>query len=80
MIPTRVAHGFFFPEPVSFIYGMTQYWDPVNDEFGCRWDDPALGIPWPPECASARLSARDATAGPLDELRETLRATGRGAW
>jgi dTDP-4-dehydrorhamnose 3,5-epimerase len=80
MIPKGVAHGFYFPEPSSFMCGVTHYWDPVNDEFGCRWDDPALGIPWPVGCTSPQLSARDAAAGSLDELMVKLRKTGHSGW
>lgn len=79
-IPPGVAHGFYFPEPGAFIYGMTHYWDPVNDELDCRWDDAGLAIPWPDGCASPRLSPRDQGAGSLEQLRATLRAHGHTAW
>jgi dTDP-4-dehydrorhamnose 3,5-epimerase len=70
-IPHGVAHGFLFQEPSTHIYGVTHYWDPA-DELGCRWDDPALGIPWP---AGVRplLSERDATLPSLAALRRELR-------
>jgi dTDP-4-dehydrorhamnose 3,5-epimerase len=69
-IPTGVAHGFYFPEPSLHVYAVSHEWDP-EDELGCRWDDPALGIAWP--CAEPRLSARDADLGSLSELREGVR-------
>ena len=76
VIPNGVAHGFYFPESAAYIYGMTHYWDPVNDEFGCRWDDPALAVPWPAQCAAPRLSERDEAAGPLAVMLGHLRAAG----
>jgi dTDP-4-dehydrorhamnose 3,5-epimerase len=56
-IPPGVAHGFYFPEPTMHVYAVTHYWNP-SDELGCRWDDPALGIPWPK--VDPALSPRDA--------------------
>lgn len=76
VIPPGVAHGFYFAEPASFVYGMTDRWDPVHDEFGCRWNDPALGIPWPAECVAPELSARDVEAGSLAALLAQLRDDG----
>ena len=76
VIPTGVAHGFYFHEPSLHVYAVSHEWDPA-DELGCRWDDPALGIPWPrPDPV---LSQRDAELGTLDALRaswhEALEAT-----
>ena len=80
MIPTGVAHGFYFREAASLVYGMTHYWDPVNDEFGCQWTDEALGVPWPAECVAPLLSPRDEAAGSLDELLATLRNLEHRSW
>lgn len=71
VIPTGVAHGFYFHEPSIHVYAVTHEWDPA-DELGCRWDDPELGIPWP--CTDPLLSPRDAGLGPLSELRAAIRA------
>jgi dTDP-4-dehydrorhamnose 3,5-epimerase len=71
VIPTGVAHGFYFHEPSIHVYAVTHEWDP-EDELGCRWDDPALGIPWP--CSDPLLSPRDASLGTLSELRASIRA------
>lgn len=65
-IPNGVAHGFYFPVSGAHIYGVTHYWN-LEDELGCRWDDPALGLDWPVESPS--LSERDQTAGTLEEMR-----------
>ena len=60
-IPPGVAHGFYFGEPSLHVYAVSSYWDP-DDELGCRWDDPGLGIQWP--IASATISGRDAALPP----------------
>jgi dTDP-4-dehydrorhamnose 3,5-epimerase len=72
-IPHGVAHGFDFPVASVHIYAVSEYWD-VEDELGCRWDDPALEIPWRPE--SPRISSRDAALPPLSGLLETLEQRG----
>jgi dTDP-4-dehydrorhamnose 3,5-epimerase len=41
------------------MYGVTRYYDP-DDEFGVRYDDPALGIAWPVAAERIVLSERDA--------------------
>ena len=61
IIPEGVAHGFYFPEPANFVYALSRYWDPVSDEFCCRWNDPELTIPWP-QSISPILSQRDKDA------------------
>ncbi len=74
-IPHGVAHGFYFAEASTHVYAVSHYWD-LADELGCRWDDPALEIPWPQE--DARISPRDAELPTLDALRAELRAAWRG--
>ena len=67
-IPEGVAHGFYSPEAGRHLYATNETWS-ETDEFGCRWDDPALGIEWPmPSTSEPLLSARDATAGTLEVL------------
>jgi dTDP-4-dehydrorhamnose 3,5-epimerase len=68
VIPPGVAHGFYFPAPTMHIYAVTHYWDPA-DELGCRWDDPALGIPWPK--VAPMLSSRDAALPTASVLLDT---------
>jgi dTDP-4-dehydrorhamnose 3,5-epimerase len=72
IIPHGVAHGFYFHEPSLHIYAVSHYWDPA-DELGCRWDDPALEIPWP--VTEARVSERDAALPGLDSLLRRVRFT-----
>jgi len=56
-IPPGFAHGFqVLSQSAVFLYKCTDYWAP-GDEYGVRFDDPDLGIPWPvPE---AVLSDKD---------------------
>jgi len=70
-IPPGVAHGFYFREASLHVYAVSHEWDP-DDELGCRWDDPALGIAWP--CDRPLLSPRDAALGPLSELQAAVNA------
>ena len=79
MIPPGVAHGFYSPEPSLFLVGVSSYWDAVNDEFRCRWDDPELRIPWP-SAMSPALSSLDECACSLADLLALLRSGGRVSW
>lgn len=72
VVPPGVAHGFYFPEPSTVCYSVTDYWDP-DDELGCRWDDPALGIDWP-GAQTPLISPRDDQLGTLDQLKTDLQA------
>jgi dTDP-4-dehydrorhamnose 3,5-epimerase len=74
-IPHGVAHGFYFPEASIHVYAVSHYWDQA-DELGCRWDDPALEIPWPQR--EARISTRDESLPPLAILLDELRAAWQG--
>lgn len=68
-IPPGVAHGFYFHERSTHIYGVSEFWD-KDDELGCHWADPALEICWPN--AAPLISARDAALPSLAELVESL--------
>jgi dTDP-4-dehydrorhamnose 3,5-epimerase len=46
-IPPGVAHGIFANTAMRHLYGLTEAWDGSDEELGCRYDDPALGIAWP---------------------------------
>jgi dTDP-4-dehydrorhamnose 3,5-epimerase len=70
VIPTGVAHGFYFHEPSIHVYAVSHEWDPA-DELGCRWDDPGLGIEWP--CGKPLVSGRDESLGSLSALRDAIR-------
>jgi len=70
VVPPGVAHGFYFHQPSLHVYAVDHEWDP-EDELGCRWDEPELGIDWP--CERPSLSPRDAALGSLSELRAAVR-------
>lgn len=69
-IPPGVCHGFWFAGPTTYIYGLSTGWS-MNEELGCRYDDPALGLAWPAEAPV--LSPRD--TAPADDY-----ASMRAAW
>lgn len=72
VIRAGIGHGFYSAKESVVMYGVSEYWDP-DDELGVRWDDPALGIPWPAAAASAVVSGRDASFRPLAEAGPRLR-------
>jgi dTDP-4-dehydrorhamnose 3,5-epimerase len=65
VIPPGVAHGFYFPEPSVHVYAVSEYWD-ADDELGCHFADPHLGLAWP--TSTPLLSSRDTTLPPLSQL------------
>jgi dTDP-4-dehydrorhamnose 3,5-epimerase len=71
VIPAGVAHGFLALEPLHMAYLVTAEHD-GTDELGFAWDDPAVGVAWPPVPATPDgrpvLSDRDRTNPPLADL------------
>jgi dTDP-4-dehydrorhamnose 3,5-epimerase len=67
------AHGFCVTSEVAEVqYKCTDYYDPAS-EISVKWDDPDLGIDWPPDIASNPiLSNKDIAAKPLRELMDVL--------
>ncbi len=78
VIPSGVAHGFLALEPLRLLYLVTNEYD-GSDELGFAWDDPSVGVPWPPVLGTPDgrpiLSDRDRTNPPLAELLVRLRHT-----
>jgi len=73
-IPPGFAHGFVvLSEVADFVYKCTNYYHPQS-ETGVRWDDPAIGIAWPPEILyDLTLSDKDRQLPLLqDQLPELL--------
>jgi dTDP-4-dehydrorhamnose 3,5-epimerase len=76
VIPAGVAHGFLATEPLEVFYLVTNEFD-GSDELGFAWDDPAVGVPWPPLHMTPDgrpiLSERDQSNPSLAELVERVR-------
>lgn len=67
-IPPGFAHGFCTLTPDTVInYKVTDYYSAPEDR-GLKWDDPALGINWPVDSATAVLSEKDRKQPALDDL------------
>jgi dTDP-4-dehydrorhamnose 3,5-epimerase len=65
--PPGFAHGFVvLSESALLHYKCTDFYS-ATDELGFRWDDPAVGINWPP-VAHPILSQRDAASPRLSEI------------
>jgi dTDP-4-dehydrorhamnose 3,5-epimerase len=75
IVPPGIAHGFYYAQPATHVYAMSEYHD-VKGERGCRWDDPDLGLAWP--CTDPVLSDRDRTAGTLAAVMAEGRTDGHG--
>lgn len=59
-IPPGMAHGFLvLSQTAEFLYKTTDYWAPEYERC-IAWDDPTLGINWPPLDAPPLLSGKDA--------------------
>jgi dTDP-4-dehydrorhamnose 3,5-epimerase len=73
--PRGVIHGWLFHEPSGHLGATSEafatYGEDDND--GCHWSDPELGLPWPFE--PWIVSERAAGFPPLCELRKRYMAT-----
>lgn len=59
-VPAGFAHGFqTLTDGAELFYQMSEFYYPGLAS-GARWDDPALGIGWPP-CGARTISERDLT-------------------
>lgn len=65
VIPTGIAHGFYFNESSTHIYSVSHYWN-LQDELGCMWNSKELNMNWP--CKNPLLSERDRHAATYDEM------------
>ena len=73
IIPPGVAHGIYAHEAVTYLYGLSSYYDGI-DQAGCRFDDPALDIDWP--SPDPILLPRDAVLPDFETLLRQFEAAG----
>jgi dTDP-4-dehydrorhamnose 3,5-epimerase len=69
-VPVGFAHGFLtLSEHAEVLYKTTDFWN-RSSERALRWDDPRVGIAWPPlaEAATPLLSEKDGAAPRLEQL------------
>ena len=67
-IPTGYAHGYCTLEPdTEVIYKVTDYYAPDCDR-GIKWDDDALGIKWPVDRDTVKLSEKDRIQPALKDM------------
>ena len=67
-VPAGFAHGFCALTADAVVgYKVTDYWSKDVDG-GIRWDDPALGIPWPVKSGEAIVTAKDKALPRLADL------------
>ena len=69
-VPPGFAHGFcVLSEAAEVEYQCTEFYDPTA-ELSIKWDDPAIGIPWP--ITDPVLSDKDRGALPLAATQDRL--------
>lgn len=67
-VPVGFGHGFCTLEANSVIsYRVTNYYSAENDK-GVAWDDPEIGVAWPPIADRDTLSAKDRRQPGLADL------------
>lgn len=68
-VPAGFAHGYLtLSDEAEFLYKVTELYSPAHER-GLKWDDPALGIPWPKMAAPYLLSDKDKKFPGLKEIR-----------
>ena len=68
LIPVGFLHGFVTLTPdTAVFYKVTAPYSAAHDG-GVAWDDPDIGIDWPPQAAKPCLSAKDAQLPRLRDL------------
>ena len=75
LVPVGFAHGFCTLEPdTEVLYKVTNVYSPAHDR-GLALDDPALGIDWGVDLATAVLSDKDRAHPRLADLPPHVRLT-----
>jgi dTDP-4-dehydrorhamnose 3,5-epimerase len=74
VFPRGLVHGWLFHEPTVHLQAVSEAHDHygADDNNGCHWNDPELGIAWPFE--PSVVSDRAQAFGSLAELRARLTA------
>lgn len=72
IFPAGLLHGWYFYTPSIHLQAVSESYDTYgcDDNFGCRWDDPAVSIPW--GISNPILSKRAANFPPLSDLLTVL--------
>jgi dTDP-4-dehydrorhamnose 3,5-epimerase len=66
-VPRGYAHGYLvLSDTATFEYLCDEYYGGPDDQFGIRWDDPDLDIPW--NITDPILSAKDAALPFLEQV------------
>jgi dTDP-4-dehydrorhamnose 3,5-epimerase len=70
--PPGIVHGWYFYEDAIHVQAVSESYESYRDDdnLGCRWDDPDLGIKWPFDAPV--LSEEAAQFPSLCELRQQL--------
>jgi dTDP-4-dehydrorhamnose 3,5-epimerase len=72
LIPERCCHALqTLSDGTEILYQVSAFYAP-EAEFGLRWNDPQLGIPWP--LAVSEISSKDSAWPLLSESQATIRA------
>ena len=68
-----IVHGWYFHEPSLHLQAVSESYQQYKDDdnLGCHWADPELGIPWPQR--SSILSERSANLPTLATLKRHLK-------
>lgn len=76
IFPTGLLHGWYFYVPSIHLQAVSESYVEYahDDNSGCRWDDPALGIPW--GITNPILSERATSFPPLADLLVTSTSDG----
>jgi len=72
-LPPGVLHGWYFREPTIHLQAVSEAYANYHkdDNLGCRWNDPEVGIPWPQK--KAILASRAQSFPSFRELAESLK-------
>ncbi|MEQ8713916.1 MAG: dTDP-4-dehydrorhamnose 3,5-epimerase family protein [Cyclobacteriaceae bacterium] len=76
VFPRGLLHGWYFTKPSLHIQAVSESYIDYgkDDNWGCRWDAPDLGIPWP--FKSSRLSKRAQGFPDVKTLHEVIGTVG----